>query len=53
VDYENSFVNQAKAFTDFILFNKPPLSDLADAEDTLKIIYSAYESAEKDLVLKI
>jgi len=53
VDYKNSFVNQAKAFTDFILYDKQPLSDLNDAEDTLKIIYAAYESAEKDLVVKL
>lgn len=46
VDYGNSFTNQAKAFTDYILYNKTPLSTLNDAEDTLKIIYSAYESAE-------
>jgi predicted dehydrogenase len=51
VDYDNSFVNQAKAFTDYILYDVPPLSSLDDAEDTLKIIQSAYESAERNVVI--
>jgi len=53
VDFANSFVNQAKAFSDYILYDKEPLSDLNDAENTLKIIYGAYESAEKDIVVNI
>lgn len=46
--YENSFVNQAKAFTDYILKGKQPESTLHDARNTLKIIYGAYESSEND-----
>jgi predicted dehydrogenase len=53
VDFGNSFVNQAKAFTDYILYDKEPLSTLDDAEDCLKIIYRAYESAEKNVVLSL
>jgi len=53
VDYGNTFKNQAKAFTDYIFHNKPPLSTLDDAEDTLKIIQSAYRSAEKDRVINL
>jgi predicted dehydrogenase len=53
VDYGNSFVNQAKAFTDYILHNKKPLSDLNDSENTLKIIYGAYKSAEKNIVVSL
>ena len=53
VDYENSFINQSKAFTDYILYDKPPLSNLDDAEDTLKIILASYESAEKDRVISL
>ena len=53
VDFGNSFVNQAKAFTDCILHDKKPLSSLEDAEDCLKIIYSAYESAERNVVLDL
>jgi predicted dehydrogenase len=53
VSYESSFINQAKAFTDYILHNKPPLSNLDDAENTLKIILKSYESAEKGNVLNM
>ena len=52
-DYKNSFVNQANAFTDFILFDKKPISTLEDVENTLMIIYSAYESNKNEIVLNI
>jgi predicted dehydrogenase len=50
-DYLNSFVNQAKAFSDYLLKDIPPVSGINDVRDTLKIIFGAYESAEKDTVL--
>jgi predicted dehydrogenase len=52
-DYLNSFVNQAKAFSDFILKDIPPVSGLDDVWDTLKITFGTYESAEKDVVIKL
>jgi predicted dehydrogenase len=51
VEYENSFVNQAQAFTDFIILDKNPISTLDDVENTLGIIYRAYESNKNDIVL--
>ena len=53
VDYGNSFINQAKAFTDFILFDKQPNSTIDDVEKTLKIIYSAYKSSEENKVIEL
>ena len=53
VDFGNSFVNQAKAFTEYILYDKKPLSTLEDVENCLKIIFGAYESAEKNVVLDL
>ena len=52
-DYLNSFVNQAKAFSDYMLKDIPPVSGIDDVRDTLKITFGAYESAEKDAVLTI
>ncbi len=52
-DYLNSFVNQARAFSDYILKDISPVSGLDDVLDTLKITFGAYESAEKDIVIKI
>ena len=51
--YESTFNNQAKAFTDYILHDKQPVSTLEDAENTLKIIFGAYESAEKGIVINL
>lgn len=53
VGYDITFTNQAKAFTDYILHDKEPLSNLNDAENTLKIILAAYESAEKNVVIDL
>jgi predicted dehydrogenase len=53
VDYESTFINQAKAFTDYILHDKQPISTLEDAENTLKIIFGAYESSEKGIVINL
>ncbi|HSR17834.1 MAG TPA: hypothetical protein VLM39_07050, partial [Ignavibacteriaceae bacterium] len=53
IDFGNSFINQAKAFTDYILYDKKPASALADVENCLKIIFDAYQSAEKDIVVTL
>ena len=53
VDYLNSFVNQAKAFSDYMLKDIPPVSGIDDVRDTLRITFGAYESAEKGIVLAI
>ncbi len=52
-DYPGSFIGQAKAFSDYILKDVPPLSGLYDVKDTLKIIFGAYKSAETDSVIKL
>ena len=51
VEYGSTFINQAKAFTDYIFHDQAPLSTLDDAEDTLRIIQSAYRSTDKDRVI--
>ena len=48
-----TFINQAKAFTDYILHDRQPLSTLDDAENTLKIIFGAYKSSEKGIVIDL
>ncbi len=53
VEYGSTFKNQAKAYTDYIFNDKMPLSTLDDAEDTLKIIQSAYRSSEEDRVINL
>ncbi len=53
IGYESTFINQAKAFTDYILHDKKPVSTLDDAEISLKMILGAYESAEKGIVINI
>jgi predicted dehydrogenase len=51
VEYSGSFVNQAKAFSDYILKDIPPVSTLEDTRDTLKITFGAYQSAENDAII--
>ncbi|MFZ0456233.1 MAG: Gfo/Idh/MocA family oxidoreductase [Ignavibacteriaceae bacterium] len=51
--YESTFINQAMAFTDYILHDKQPVSTLDDAENSLKMILGAYESAEKGIVINL
>lgn len=51
VDYLSSFVNQSRAFTDFILSDIPPISGLKDARDSLRITFAAYESACNNTVI--
>jgi len=51
VDYASSFRNQAKAFSDYILKDLPPVSGLEDVRDTLKITFGAYQSAETGTVI--
>jgi predicted dehydrogenase len=53
VDYPNSFVNQARAFSEYVLKGTAPLSTLEDVRDVLRIIHSAYESSEKDIVVTL
>ena len=53
VEYIDSFINQANAFSNYILKDISPVSDLEDVRDTLKIIFGAYESSEKNCVINI
>jgi predicted dehydrogenase len=52
VDYAGSFINEAKAFSDYILKDIPPVSGLNDVKDTLKITFGAYKSAETDTIIE-
>jgi predicted dehydrogenase len=52
-DYLSSFVSQARAFSDYINKDIPPVSGLEDVLDTLKIIFGAYSSAETDTVIRL
>lgn len=52
-DYPGSFVSQARAFSDYMLKDIPPLSGLDDVNDTLKIVFGAYKSAETDSVIRL
>ena len=49
--YENSFVNQAKAFIQCIREGGEPISTLDDVRKTLQIVYGAYQSSEKNEVI--
>jgi predicted dehydrogenase len=51
VDYARSFVHQANAFTDYVFNGIEPISTLEDVRNTLRIIFSAYESSEKGIVV--
>ncbi len=51
VDYAGSFEQEARAFSDYILRDVPPVSGLEDVSDTLKITFGAYESAENNIVI--
>jgi len=53
VDYESSFKNQAKAFSDAILNGVAPRSSLEDVRDTLRITYGAYESNDESRVIDL
>jgi len=53
VDYAESFKHQAKAFCDYILNDRQPLSGLEDVLATLKVTYAAYESAEQGKVVNV
>ncbi|NLT49412.1 MAG: Gfo/Idh/MocA family oxidoreductase [Ignavibacteria bacterium] len=52
VEYGNSFVNQARAFLDSVKTGIEPISTLEDVRNTLKIVFSTYESAEKNIVIR-
>lgn len=53
VDYPESFQNQAKAFSDYILNDVKPLSDLEDVRNTLKITFGCYDSAENNKIINL
>ncbi len=53
VDYPDSFKNQSKAFSDYILKDIPPVSGLDDVRNTLKITFGAYESNNYDKSIKL
>jgi len=53
VEYLGSFVNQAQAFSDYIIKNVPPVSTLDDVRDVLRITFGAYESAENNSVITL
>lgn len=53
VEYEDSFKNQAKAFSDYLLNNVKPLSGLDDVRNTLKITFGTYDSNDGDKVIKL
>ncbi len=52
-DYRNSFYHQARYFVNCLQEGKKPLSDLKDVRNTLKIIFAAYESSEKERVINL
>ena len=52
-DYLNSFVNQAKAFSDYILKDISPVSGLDDVGTILKVTFKAYESSDKETVIHL
>lgn len=51
VEYHDSFKNQARAFSDFVLHGKEPLSNLDDVANTLKIIYGCYDSDKQEKII--
>jgi predicted dehydrogenase len=51
VDYAGSFINEAKAFSDYVLKDIPPVSGLDDVADTLKITFGAYKSADTNSII--
>ena len=48
-----TFQNQAQAFVELIAEGKSAVSTLEDAKKSLKFVQSAYESAEKDIAIKL
>jgi predicted dehydrogenase len=50
IDYLESFVNQSKAFTNYILKNTPPISNLETVLDILELTSRAYEIAERESI---
>lgn len=53
VDYGDSFKNQARAFSDYLLNDTPPLSGLEDVKNTLKITFGAYESNDHEKIIRL
>ena len=51
VDYARSFIHQANAFMDYVFKGIKPISTLEDVRNTLRIIFSAYESSKEDIVI--
>ena len=52
-EYKDSFRGQVKAFSNCILNGIPPLSDMSDVRETLRIIYGGYESSETGKVFEL
>jgi len=51
--YLDTFKQQARAFSNHILHDVPPLSGLADVLSVLNITHAAYESAEQETVVAL
>ena len=51
--YDDSFAGQAWAFVEAITTGSAPLSCIEDARETLRIIYSAYQSAEEKRIIAL
>lgn len=51
VGYEHSFEALAAAFVDCLEKGTAPVSTLEDSKNTLRLVYSAYKSAEKNIVV--
>jgi predicted dehydrogenase len=51
--YLDTFKQQARAFSNHILHDVPPLSGLEDVLNVLRITDAAYESAEKETVVAL
>ena len=51
VGYEHSFGALAAAFVDSLENGTEPVSTLQDSMDTLRLVYSAYKSADKNIVV--
>ncbi len=53
VNTQESFYNQAVAFAECIMKNKPPESDLENVRQCLKIIHAAYKSSNTGQIVSI
>jgi len=51
VGYDHSFEALAEAFADCLENGTEPISTLEDSKNTLKLVYSSYKSADKNIVV--